>query len=247
MNNSQELKQQLQNSVEKLYVVFEKYDLRQNMDYCDCGCISPEDFGHIFSNSLRILSSEDLERYSWKAMSTWGDSYDFRHFLPRLFELLAGETPYPSDPEIIFGKLTYGDWHAWDQQEQEAVFEYFLILWKLILSHEPQDEYTKTQEFLCAIGRAVDDVSPYLDIWENSDKTSAYKHLDWFLYYNSDKLPTELSNAFWESRVIQMRDVLAWLLSPHLRMLLTANAKSSTHEKKDTILTVIGKLETYSK
>src|SRR5258706_8691904 len=134
MNNSQELKQQLQNSVEKLYVVFEKYDLRQNMDYCDCGCISPEDFGHIFSNSLRILSSEDLERYSWKAMSTWGDSYDFRHFLPRLFELLAGDLPYLVDPEILFGNLIFEDCNAWVQQEQEAFFKFFLIFRKLSLS-----------------------------------------------------------------------------------------------------------------
>src|SRR5687767_12465134 len=173
MNNISELKQELQNSIENLYKVFEKYELRPDMKYCDCGCISSEQFGFIFSNPLRLLNPDELERYSWKAMTTWGDSHDFRHFLPRLFELLTTESQLTTDTEIVFSKLTYGDWQTWDLAEQEVISEYFSARWKLILFQEPRDEYTKTDEILCGIGQAVNDVSPFLDIWKNLGSISS--------------------------------------------------------------------------
>jgi hypothetical protein len=217
------------------------------MDHCDCGCISSEDFKRIFSNPLRLLPPDELEKYSRKAMTTWGASEDFRHFLPRLFELLTAESKLTTDTEIVFSKLTYGEWTTWDPDEQNAVHRYFLDLWNLILSDEPRDEYTKIHEFLCAIGQAVEDIFPYLDIWENTGTLSSYKHFHWFIHYNSESLPAKLSNPFWETRHTQMQEVINWLLSPRLRKLLATSANTSTGRKKDAVIKVIRKLESYSK
>ena len=64
----------------------------------------------LIAKRLRDLTDTDLKKYAFKALTTWGNADDFRHFLPRLFEL---EAVHPQrivglvDPEILFGKLAY--------------------------------------------------------------------------------------------------------------------------------------------
>ena len=50
---------------------------------------------------LQEPEAEDLGRYSFKAMTTVSDVHDFRHFLPRIKELLAlGGLDYEVDVEV---------------------------------------------------------------------------------------------------------------------------------------------------
>ncbi len=54
----------------------------------------------------------------------WGDLGCYKHFLPRIFELVltagALETP---NPELVFGILRYGKWRTWSEQEQKLSSE----------------------------------------------------------------------------------------------------------------------------
>ena len=74
----------------------------------------------LFSKPLPNLTSEDLSRFAGKAISTWGDTNDLKHFLPRLFELTAFlDTPY--DVGILYQKLQDGGFQTWEAGEQYAI------------------------------------------------------------------------------------------------------------------------------
>ena len=75
-------------SIESLYSIFSIYPFKSTMDGCPC-CVSDSDKEKIHTKQLRELDGDDLSRYAFKAMTTWGDTDDFKHYLPRIFELLA--------------------------------------------------------------------------------------------------------------------------------------------------------------
>jgi hypothetical protein len=75
----------LQTAVAGLYATFAPYPLGK---VAGCPhCVYPQDIALIHSAPMRALSAEQLEKYGWKAMTTWGDVADFKHFAPRLFEI----------------------------------------------------------------------------------------------------------------------------------------------------------------
>lgn len=96
-------------------------------------------------------------------MTTWGTVGDYKHFLPRLLELVpepAGIT-CELDIEVLFGKLRYGKWDTWPEGEQRAIRHYLMALWRFALS-VPMDAYI-IDEYLDGIGQVEDDMSSYLD------------------------------------------------------------------------------------
>ncbi len=117
---------ELKQSIEELYKVFSAYPFKSSMEGCPC-CVSDTDKEAIHSKQLRDLSEENLSRYAFKAMTTWGDVDDFRHYLPRIFELCA-TTEFIVDTFVVLGKLSYGNWRNWPIAEQVAV-EAFLFKW----------------------------------------------------------------------------------------------------------------------
>lgn len=113
-------------SIESLYSTFSIYPFKSTMDGCSC-CVSDSDKEKIHTKQLRELDGDDLSRYAVKAMTTWGDTDDFKHYLPRIFELLA-TTNFIVDTFVVLGKLEYGKWRTWAENEQ-TVIEIFLYAW----------------------------------------------------------------------------------------------------------------------
>src|SRR5215216_5402481 len=77
---------EMQAAIEELYRVFARYQFRRDMPYCH-GCHTEADVRKIGSKWLRDLTVDDLRDYALSALYTWGDDSDFRHFLPRMFEI----------------------------------------------------------------------------------------------------------------------------------------------------------------
>jgi hypothetical protein len=125
---SDSARQSLQHAIDLLYRTFTHYRLQPHMDACPCCVHDDDDKRFLYRAELHELSADDLCTYAFKAMTTWGDGNDFRHFLPRLFELQASATPIPIDNEILFGKLRYARWRTWPSVEQQAV-QTFLLTW----------------------------------------------------------------------------------------------------------------------
>lgn len=165
-------------------------------------------------------------------MTTWGTTEDFKHFLPRLFELVTAEESISDeiDAEVLFGKLTYAKWQQWPLQEQEAVKDYLDALWLFLLSLPP--DVVTLDGFVCAYGQAVDDLAPYLEVWASTRTAFSLRHYFDFLDWNETELQRKnLANAFWSSRREQMQQVVDWAVSPE------------TEKKMEQTLDLIGDSE----
>ena len=121
------MSEELISAIERLYQTFAIYPFRPTMEGCPC-CVSGSDKEKIHSKQLRQLEEEDLSRYVFKAMTTWGDVKDFKHYLPRIFELVAMKDS-GIDTFVVSGKLEYSQWKNWPENEKEAIVSFLLAWW----------------------------------------------------------------------------------------------------------------------
>ena len=215
----------LPEAIEGLYGVFSNYALADHVEGCT-HCVFDRDHALIHSAPLRQLSARALERYTEKAMSTWGNSDDFRHFLPRIFELQARNTWEPTFVEIAFGKLTYAGWRSWPDIEREAVRQYFLSLWVNVLDcrdFDGDETKSEAESYLSGFSCAGEPLGPYLSVWQQGDLRFRREHfaatIDWF----SESLQESgrLAGGFWE--VQPSMELRAWLNSKEVQHELLAD------------------------
>ena len=185
----------LANAIEELYSVFSRYPLEARIEGCPC-CVGEEDRARIHSQSLRALTDEDLERYASKALTTWGDTEDFRHFLPRLLELLTGKPYETITPEVLLSKLAYADWSEWPARERMAIESVLSLRWQVGLQLDR--EQFDADAWLCGVALAGIEISNYVDVWRTSAGRNTFAHTVAFLESNPDLVTHgTLRNAFY--------------------------------------------------
>jgi hypothetical protein len=185
----------LANAVDELYSAFSRYPLKARIEGCPC-CVGDEDRARLHSQSLRALSADDLERYASKALTTWGDADDFRHFLPRLLELLTGHPHDMLATEIVLSKLGYAGWWEWPERERVAIESVLLLRWRIGLELDP--EQFDADAWLCGLTLAGVEVSDYIDVWKSSGAPKAFAHTVAFIEANPDLvMHGTLRNAFY--------------------------------------------------
>jgi hypothetical protein len=96
----------LRAAVEGLYAAFAAYPLREDTNACAC-CHSTENEKRLHRKQLRQIGPDDLQQYANDALLVWGDVSDFKHFLPRIFELMMAHGAEFVDPQAVFKKLYY--------------------------------------------------------------------------------------------------------------------------------------------
>lgn len=200
----------LQAAIEKTYTIFERYPLHHPVIGCPC-CISKADQERLASRPLRLLDAFDLDRFIWKTMSTWGDENDFKHFLPRMLELVTDPHERRGLPAhlILFGKLSYCK--AWTEAEWEAVTDYLLAFWHWILADHPGDENDTLEayDFLDALSYGIDDLTPFLHTWHTIHTPSSLR-----------QLANLVRNHSWGSRLAKHKQLRAWLREDRTREIL---------------------------
>lgn len=87
---------------------------------------------------LRNLAEDDLWMYAMHAMTTWGDIAEYKHYLPRLHELLVVH-PGWTDAELLIGRLDTAEWRQWPDAERDAVIAFLHELWAWSLTIDPDD------------------------------------------------------------------------------------------------------------
>ena len=144
--------------VENLYQIFAKYRLRPDIDACP-HCVTESDKERLQKKKLRELTPRDLEKYIFKAVTTWGDEYDLKHFMPRILELLD-ELP----SEMIFIQLQSNHWETWPSQEKDAIIAYLeSCMESLRHEHSQRPDSTLTE------GMSLETYSLELKIEEMTD------------------------------------------------------------------------------
>lgn len=69
-------------------------------------------------------------------MTTWGNTEDFKHYLPRILELLSTGNCI-IDNSIVLGKLEYGKWRTWQEKEQRVIKEFLFAWWRERINERP--------------------------------------------------------------------------------------------------------------
>lgn len=123
----------LRAAIEQLYRVFARYPLNPNMDGSPIHADLAKWNAQLAAKLLRELTEDDLVIFYFKVLTTWGEEKDFKHFLPRILELL---TTFPMGWEewVALDKLNYGHWSTWPETEQQAICDYLWAFWEYILT-----------------------------------------------------------------------------------------------------------------
>jgi hypothetical protein len=176
---------ELAGASETLYRVFRRYELRSNTDACSCHH-SERAEQRLHSKPLNKLSCSDLQRYARDVIYTWGTGDDFKHFLPRIFELVTNLADPALDLDTaasIFGRLNYESWcstrwRTWRKEEQSVLSDYFEVVWETVLLSDLEDlPFDAAHEWIAAIAQAEHDLSKYLDRWLQADSPNAHRSL----------------------------------------------------------------------
>ena len=202
----------LTEAIQELYRVFKPYQVRRHPEGCPC-CVSDADKRRLFSKPLAELSPDDLGRFAWKVLTTWGTVEDLKHFLPRLLELIAIDECAPFEREVLLGKLRLGVWNSWPQRERDSIENYLNAIWSDCLDSEAGTVWL--DELLCGLGNTVDDLSPFLKAWAMCRLGTGYAHLVAFIDWNATTLlkRKHLTNLFWSDAGEQMTQAVQWLTS----------------------------------
>lgn len=207
----------VEDALEALYAAFCRYQ-GTHIEGCP-HCVSFEDSAALRRAPLRQLGGE-LQRYLFKAMTTWGTEEDFKHFAPRLIELYASST----DAWLLCDKLAYARWRKWPEPEQRAIEHYLLMLWR--------DELAKYGPPLpgnALLGTMVTldlDIAPYdlrkkLEIWRLDPSRDSARDLACFvLEHGAALFWPSVSNGrptLWQAKWEIAEDVREWLLEPATR------------------------------
>ena len=217
-------------------MAFQTYILPDFTDPCPC-CHSEEDEALIRSKPLRELGEPELISFAFDALLTWGDSRVFRHFLPRLFELMTipyGPDYFAIDPEILVSKLRHEKWREWPTVEQAAVGTFLHALWHARLGDMERAELAdQSDTWLCTIAQAEDTLAPYLAQWQLDDRQTAIDALSAFILTTSIvESGGEDRDTFWADRENQYAELQSWVRSAEVKAVLYQALISSTDERR---------------
>ena len=207
-------------SITNLYDTFSKYHGNPNMTGSPLYGDLNEWNKTLFSKPLRILTGEDLSRFAGKVISTWGDTNDLKHFLPRLFELTALlDTPY--DIWILYQKLQDSIYQTWDTEEQNAINEFTIAMWDNLLYDNSEKAEWVFDDYFAALAYFHPNFNDLTALWISNDSFSSIKHLTNYIF-------DEAHNIFQKNHITgnvkSTRNIVAfknWLLSDIMFQKLT--------------------------
>jgi hypothetical protein len=177
----------LEIAIEHLYLTFSPYTTN-GIHFCNCGCIDEQDVKKLHSKPLRWLTKYDLISYHGSALYTWGDVEHYKHFLPRICELMS------VDRELSFVtldefhvKLDYAEWANWPENERQAIIDYVAADWADLVNNRHSDIRVSVMEHYLSFLEMND----LLDLWLISKSKQALRNMVYFLYYHGNQILQE--------------------------------------------------------
>jgi hypothetical protein len=230
------------NAVEGLYETFRRYPLHADTNACPC-CHRPEQERVLHLKPLRELTADDLQMYAADAILVWGSEDDYRHFLPRIFELMIsfGDPRFElHQAPVVFNKLRFANWANWPIEEQNAIRRYLVAAWKCCLRTNPDDlGLTDAEDWLSGIAQAEDDLHPYLGVWSEEPSVEAARHLAALIVEHQFVQDDARPQNFWSERKEQWAQVREWLLGDTVRHKLRAAGDGCRDERLELAMQVL--------
>lgn len=174
------------------------YPFNPRMERCN-HCIDDREFAALDASPLEALDGDSIGLLVSNLLLTVGEVPDFKHFLPRLFEVQGAD---PSEngwsSEMNFSKLARAGWRGWPDPERDSVLEFLQSYWEDRLSVFPGPE--QARDFVCNVAITDADQVPFAKRWWTDGGEAAALHLADFL-----EREKETANAFWEKEPCRTR------------------------------------------
>ncbi|WP_421917333.1 hypothetical protein [Mesorhizobium sp.] len=200
------------------------------------------------SAPLRQLTGEQIGPYAGYALTTVGDVFDYKHFLPRILEEAVHEPFWVgTNPPVIAGKLRRAEWLQWPAHEQAAIRALFTGACAQAVEEHPDD--ADCANWICAMAMLALDLTAIMEAWLIASSANATVQLAYFVSSTSGFLfATDVfESAYWgnldEDQIYWMRQ---WVLSePVYRVLLTTQRQlnPSRDENVDKALEFLASLK----
>jgi hypothetical protein len=238
------MQDELKAAITNAYNVFPEMDWRDgNATVCPC-CVS-EFVAHDLARTPREdLSAEFIREYLSSAhqIGEGSASAEFRHFLPRIFELLSmGETVSLHGNECALDRLRRGPVGSrcrdfWSKIEIDAIDRFFQVYWRSILARTPElfqqphggqwlFRLSTAEAALTMIAGAGGELAPLLAIWEADESESSALHMaalvgdtmirEWRPFALLEE--RSLGDPHWLLCQEAMGTVVDWLVDPRRR------------------------------
>ena len=170
----------------------------------------------LFSKQLKDLTADDLSRFAGKAMTTWGDVNDYKHFLPRIFEL-TGELNTPYELWIAFEKLNYGHLNNWEDIEVKAIHNYMLALWDNLLQIDTEQAQWIFKDYFSSIANFYPRFTDLIKTWEDNSEIVATKHLANYIFEERHSIFDKGFIDGFHKKNDNIKELKEWLLSDKTR------------------------------
>jgi len=167
------------------------------------------------SAPLRKLKGEQIGPYAFWAMRTVGDGRDYRHFLPRIFELSATDPSWPgAEPPVMASRLNLAMWRSWPEEQKRVVWDFFHAAFRAAASTHP-DEGRSAQDWLCALLTLGQPAQQSFAMWRGSVGPNPVLQMASFISHAAKDLVRhgEVRIGFWKDLGQDVRQEVAKLLT----------------------------------
>jgi hypothetical protein len=203
-------------AIASVYQAFETYPKPKDFPACQC-CLSDEEKKALLRRKLMELSADELSGYAADVFLTVGSVADFKYFFPRILDFSVNNKFGWPDPPVVLGKLRLAHWDEWPEGERAAVINLLREKFVRLLQDETTDG-ADIDEWICALGRCLPDVTPYLEpLLEEVNENKLLSFVEWSW---SALSKGKLASAFWEGAPDNQQRVVAWLNQPQVKRLL---------------------------
>jgi hypothetical protein len=243
LNRMEHTTVELEQAIENLYEVFSKYPYPQSPSFGDSPFYdSQKDAAALAAKPLREIEPGILQVYVQEAYFDWGDTNDFKHFLPRALEVMARYEYEWLDSEVVMSRLmgqNSDGWQTWSLQEQKAIHEFAVAWWKARIRNSfiSSDDSWWWDTQLCILGQAFDDLAPFLNIWRDEvslDSTLSFADFVTSFLLNNKK---EMGSAYWgNSPDIDYQKIWIVLVTPEVLRILRERHDIFPHAKNSTVI-----------
>ncbi|MBX7501844.1 hypothetical protein K3181_10365 [Qipengyuania sp. YG27] len=191
------------------------------------------------SAPLRELGDKQIGPYCGWAITTAGDDRDYRHFLPRIFELSVTNPSWlGTEPPIIAEKLNLAHWRSWPSDQQASVLQFFYSAFLAELEKHP-DEGIGVPDWICGLVTLGEPASRVMERWIASPAINAQLQMASFIVDQARDLSlwAKVSGPFWDDVSVDVRRELAeQLRADQTKRYLHAAAGNVSDEDRSALL-----------
>jgi hypothetical protein len=162
-------------AIDQLYRVFAAYPQPPRSHVSPWAGIAEAELQKLYRAPLGKLGEDDLATYARRALSVWGDAAEFRHYLPRILDLIARGRRGWLDVDLFLAKLEQAGWTSWSETEKAAIEHYLHELFRASLAEFPH--WPRPPEVVRGVGLAGESLDWYLHTWSDDKRPSALLHL----------------------------------------------------------------------